>query len=251
MLFAPAPTPAMRRRGAPVLTSSALFRYQPRRYTLNAITGQLGTLVRASTGTAVDGLGTTWTAAHSMPRAEARDWTGSGVRDTLGLRMTTDDLSWPVNFVPGAGTLYVEAAEVATLSGSGGLAYIGNDAQSGTRLTVDATGGYYRARLTDGTTTVTATLASVTPSADQCFRLAVQCQASSTQLRIRLLIDVLRTAGSEATAWSSWLDTPAAWGATAKLRVNRAGSAGTQGSTWLRDVAWFPEIRTFDECAWL
>lgn len=250
MLYAPAPARAVRRAGAPVLTSSALFRWQARRLTLNAITGQIGTLVRASTGTAVDGLGTTWTAGHSMPRHEARDWSGTGVRDTQGLRMTTDDLSWPVNFLPGAGTLYVEFAEVATISASATLVYLGNDAQTGARIKVDSAGTYYRAILTDGSASETVT-AAVAPTADQCARLAVQVQFSDdlTQWRHRLLQDVLRTEGEDVTAWSTYQNVAAAWGATTRVRVNRAGSAGTQGSTWIRDVAWFPELLTLDECA--
>lgn len=253
MITAPAPARAVRRAGAPVLASSALFHWQARRLSPYALTGQVGTLVRASTGTAVDGLGTTWTAQHSMLRHEARDWSGTGVRDTLGLRMTTDDLAWPVNFLPGQGTLYIEFAEVATISASATLVYLGNDAISGARLTVDSAGTYYRAILTDGSTSETVTLAAAAPTADQCARLAVQVQFSDdlTQWRHRLLLDVLRDTVDEATAWSTYQTAPAAWGATTRVRLNRAGSAGTQGSTWVRDVAWFPELRTLDECAWL
>lgn len=252
MAYAPAPARAVRRIGAPVLSSSALFRWQARRLSLNALTGQAGSLVRASTATAVDGLGTTWTAAHSQPRPEARDWHGTGARNAIGWRMTTDDLTWPVLFAPGNGTLYIEAAEVATISASGGLLYLGNDAGTGAFISVAGNGTQYVATLDVGSTSEAVT-GAVAPSADEVFRLAVQLQLSddASEIRHRLLLDVLRTEGEDVTAWSAWQTTPAAWGTSAKMRVNRVGSAGTQGSTWVRDVAYFPAIRTLDECAWL
>lgn len=252
MTYAPSPARAIRRVGAPMLSSGALFRWQARRLSLNALTGQVGTLVRASTATAVDGLGTTWTAPHSLPRYESRDWYGTGTRDALGVRLTTDDVTWPISFVPGNGTLYVEAAEVATVSASGGLVYLGNDAGTGAFVSVAGNGTQYVATLDVGSTAESVT-GAVAPSADQVFRLAVQLQLSddASQIRHRMLIDVLRTEGEDVTAWSTWQTTPTAWGTSSKMRLNRVGSAGTQGSTWVRDFAYFSGIRTLDECAWL
>ena len=247
----PFSAPSVRRRGVPVVLSDALFRWQARYSSLDAITGQVGTLTRAATGTAVDASGATYTAVHSMPRWESRDWSGGGVRDALGLRLVADDLTWDFNAAPVAGTLYLEGAEVSTVSGSGGLLYLGNDAQSGARVKVDSTGTYYRSVLHNGTTSDTVTLGTAIPATGQVFRLAVQIQESDdgTQWRQRLIVDTLRDDGEVATDWGSYITKPTAWGTTTRIRVNRAGSAGTQGSTWVRDVAYHPTLLTLDDCA--
>ena len=248
---APFAAPSVRRGQLPALVSDALFRWQARYLSLDAITGQTGALVRAATGTAVDRNGTSYTAAHSMPRWEARDRNGTGVRDTIGLRLAADDLTWAFNALPVAGTFYVEAAEVSTRTAGGGLLYLGNDAQSGARLKIDSTGTYYRSVLHNGTTSDTITLSSAIPTTDQAFRLAVQVQESTdgTQWRQRLLLDTLDDAGETVSDWGSYITKPTAWGSTCLMRANRAGSAGTQGSVWLRDIAYHPALLTLDQCA--
>lgn len=251
MIYAPAPVRAVRRAGPPALTSSALFRYQPRFRTLDALTGHVGTLTRASTLTVKDGLDVDITTPYGMPAYEARDYFGTGERDTFGLRLDTDDLAWPVAFPVGSGTMYVEGIEVSTRTGSDTLAYLGNDAISGGRLTLESSGTYYRAVLHNGTTSVTATLADAIPVADGAYRAAAQVELSddATEMRVRLWLDVLNTVGDSVTAWTSYITTPATWGATTKLRLNRAGSAGAQGSVWVRDFAWFSGVLDVDDCA--
>ena len=229
------PPASARRASAPDTQSRALFRWQARDLALTAITGQIGTLVRAATGTAVDSNGITYTAAHTMPRWEARTW-GGGSR--LGLRMAADDLAWPVNFTPRTTTIGLERAEAGTRTTSGaGLWYLGNDGVTGARWLIDSNGTDYRATIHNGTTSVSATLATAMPTTGQAARLTMQVEDDGTNWRVRLFGDVVASTGASETAWSSTIARAATFGSTTRVRVNRIGSAGTQGSTWIAQCA--------------
>jgi hypothetical protein len=241
MRYAPIPARAVRRQNAPVLTAVSRFRWQGRLGSLGAVTGQQGTLTRAATGTAVDSLGVTYTAAHSMPRWESRG-------GQLGLRLGADDLTWPCQWTPEQATILIEFAEEGTRTTSGaGLLYLGNGAQTGGRLIVDATGTQYRATIHNGTTSQSVTLDTATPTTGQPARLLLHLDDDGTAQRVRLWLDVPSEAGEVATAWSSTVTRTATWGAASRLRVNRVGSAGTQGSTWVRQIAWCAGLLTLDE----
>lgn len=245
--FAPSPVRVARRATAPALVSVSRFRWQARRAALDAVTGHTGTLTRAATGTAVDSLGTTYTAGHSMPRWESRDYNATGVRDTLGLRLAADDLTWDANWLPETGTLLIEFSEEGTRTTAGaGLLYLGRDDQTGARLTVDASSNQYRATIHNGTTSQSVSLATSTPTTGQMARLAVQLDDTGGNQRVRLLLSIAGGT-TTTTSYSSTVSRAAAWGTGAKLRVNRVGSAGTQGSTWVRQVAWCPGLLSFDE----
>lgn len=245
--FLPTPARGVRRAIAPTLTSVSRFRWQARRGTLDAITGQVGTLTRANTGTAVDITGVTYTARHSMPRWENRDFLAGGARYELGLRMSTDDLTWDANWRPETGTLYVEFSEEGTRTTAGaGLVYLGNDGQTGGRLILDSDGTNYRATIHNGTTSQSVSLATATPTTGQMVRLAVQLADTGVNQIVRLLLSV--NGGTvTTTAYSSTVARTATWGTGARLRLNRTGNAGTQGSTWVRQVAWAPGLLSLDE----
>jgi hypothetical protein len=245
--FAPIAARFVRRATAPSLTPVSRFRFQARFGSLDALTGQVGTLVRAATGTAVDRAGVTYTAGHSMPRWEARDWAATGVRDTLGLRLGADDLTWPANWLPETATLFVAFSEAGTrTTANAGLVYVGNDGATGGRVFIDSTGTNFRATIHNGTTPQTVSLATATPTTAQSARLALQLDDNGTTQRVRLLLRVGVT--DTTSAWSSTVARAAAFGSGAKMRANRIGSAGTLGSTWLRDIGWFPGLLTLDEC---
>lgn len=245
--FAPVPPRAVRRTTAPALVSVSRFRWQARRATLEAITGQVGTLTRAATGTAIDSTGTTYTAGHSAPRWEARDYSATGTRDTVGLRLAADDLTFAANWFPETASLLVEFSEDGTRTTAGaGLVYLGRDDQTGARLIVDSDGTNYRATIHNGTASASVSLATATPTTGQSARLVVQLDDDGVNQRVRLLLRV--GAGSDTTtAYSSTVARAAAWGAGALLRLNRVGSAGTQGSTWVRQVAWVPGLLSIDQ----
>lgn len=248
--FAPMPARAVRRATAPTLTPISRFRWQGRRGSLDALTGQAGTLVRAATGTAVDINGTTYTAGHSMARWENRDFANSGSRYELGVRLSTDDLFWAANWRPETATFLVEFSEAGTrTTANAGLLYLGNDAQTGARLLIDSTGTNFRATVHNGTTSQTSTLSTATPLTNQGTRLALQLEDDGTNWRVRLVLRVFATGSQEFSAWTTPIARAATWGTDAKVRVNRIGSAGTQGSTWVRQVAWCAGLLTLDEAA--
>lgn len=236
-------------RGPVALRSVARFRAQYRRGTLTAITGQAGTLTRAATGTLVDSNGVTITAGHSMPRYEARLWADTaavGLR--LGAGSPGDDLTYPCDWLPERGTLYVAFSEAGTRTTSGAtLAYLGNDAVTGAYLKLDADGTHYRVTVSNGSDSESVSAAVVDPTTGQACEAIVQLDDDGTDWRVRLGLAVVTQAGEEWTAWTDPITRAATWGAGAKLRANRAGSAGTLGSTWLREWGWWPGLVTRDD----
>lgn len=246
--FAPVAPRAVRRVTGPALVSSARFRWQGRRGSLDALTGQAATLTRAATGTAVDITGATYTAGHSMPRWESRDFSNAGARYELGLRLAADDLTWDANWLPETATLLLDFSEAGTrTTTNAGLLYLGNDGQTGGRVFIDSTGTNYRATIHNGTTSQSVTLATGTPATGHGVRLALQLEDTGGNQRVRLLMRVIPTGEEVVSAWSSTVARTATWGTGARLRLNRIGSAGTQGSTWVRDVIWRPGLLTLDE----
>jgi hypothetical protein len=236
------PPRATRSDAAPAMRATSRLRAQFRRG-LTAITGQVATFTRAATGTLLDSRGATVTAVHSMPRYESRTWEGSA---SIGLRLSTDDCTYPCDWAPETGTYYVELVEAGTRTTAGaGLLYVGNDGQTGARLTLDSDGTNYRATIHNGTSSQSISLASATPTTGQAARIAVQIEDTGGNQRVRLL---LRVAGvNTITAWSSTVTRAAAWGTGATVRLNRVGSAGTQGSTWVRQVAYSAGLLTADD----
>ena len=113
--------PALRRTGVPLLRSAARFHFLAARRSLDAITGQVGTLVRAATGTSLDSNGATITWPHSAARGEVRTVSGA---TRYGLRMGADDLTWPCDFGLEAATFFVEFVQLGAAIASGaGVAF--------------------------------------------------------------------------------------------------------------------------------
>lgn len=224
--------PATRRLTPPTVRSVARWRWLGRLLSLDAMTGQVGTLTRAATGTALDSLGGTITWPHSAARWEIRGGRG-------GLRMATDDLTWPCTFTPEAGTLLVDWTQLTALTNGMGVLYIGDDAQSGNRFSLrGGAGNTLVAELRIGGNTSTATLTGTVATNDAVVAV-VQLDDDGTNQRVRIGAYV----NGATVAFSSYgtaIARGTAWAAGAVVRANRIGSAGTQGSMWLADAAWFP-----------
>jgi hypothetical protein len=75
----------VRRVTGPALQSTALFSWHARIGSVAAASGDIGTFSRASSGTYVDTTGVINSAPYAGVRREARDWHGTGVRDSAGL----------------------------------------------------------------------------------------------------------------------------------------------------------------------
>lgn len=236
------PPPASARLGVPRLRPLALDQWQAHRLSLTAVTGQAGTLTRAGTATFVDSSGATITAVHSMPRWESRTWNGA---PAVGLRMTTDDLSWPLTWSLQTMTILVEGVNLGTAQTSGhGLLYVGLDAGTGNRLVLRGTGTTIAADLIIGANTSTATFPSAIANGD-AFQLLLEVEDNGTTQRIRLG----GTDNGVAVGFSAFGTAIArgAFPAGATVRLNRVGSAGAQGSAWFRRRAMYPGLLSLSD----
>jgi hypothetical protein len=196
--------------------------------------GVAGAFVRAATLASVsDGVGTTYTAPHSMPAWEMRDLDGDSVRESCGLRMgTADFLSWPAAPAPQALSGMIDLVETGARTSSGATLFaISDDAVTGARLWLDTSGTYYRINYTDGTTTRTATLTTGQPSSGQRVRL----RWTLTSAGVVSLWQSINGA-AESTASASALTLPAAWAAGAKVRLNSRGATANPAQGWYRRV---------------
>lgn len=236
MTTIPRLSPAAARHTVPAIRSGARFRV---RYglSLDALTGQAATLTRASTSTVLDSTGASVAVGYGVPRHEVRPWY-SGT--AAGVRFGTDDCTYPLDWRPEAGTLYVAGRNTGVAQGSGGLVYLGRNDATGARLWVAGTSGSLAVTLDNGTTTSTATLGASVASGDQ-LELAVQLDDNGTNQRVRIGGRV----NGAPVAWSAWgssIARAATWGSGALFRVNRIGSSGTQGDVWLKELAWEPGL---------
>ncbi len=234
-----------RARRAPLNTQRSTSRFRVRfRDGLDALTGQPGTLVRASTSTALDAKGNTITVGYGRPRQEMRAWEGDEL--VAGLRMSTDDLTYPCAWLPETATILVELINLGSRT-TGGTLYVGNDGVSGGRLFIDSDGTNYRATLHNGSADEVVTL-TAGPATDGGAVLLLQLDDDGTNQRIRLGCRIVG-GPTEWTAWSASQARMATFGTGAKVRLNRIGSAGTQGASWFREVAWEPGLWDHAEMA--
>lgn len=229
---------AVRSSGVPRLHSASRWRVMAARG-LDAVTGQPASFARASVSSALDSRGATVSVGYGLPRREARECPNAAgeMVPVLGVRYTGDDCTWPLEWMPESGTLYVSGINLGTAQTAGaGLLYVGRDDNTGARLLVHGDGTTFRALWHTGTDDSEAILPLAVPNAAR-FALVAQLEDDGTSQRVR----VRGMVNGQFSDWSPWGDAvarAAAFGAGAKLRVNRVGSAGTQGDFWLREAAW-------------
>jgi hypothetical protein len=72
----------------------------------------------------------------------------------------------------------------------------------------------------------------------------MQVEDDGTNWRVRLIGDVIASTGESDTGWSSTIARAATFGSVSRVRLNRLGSAGTQGSTWIAQCAVVAGLRT-------
>lgn len=239
------PPAATAETGGPRLRPVARMRVDYARG-LDALTGQAGTLVRPTAATLLDSAGATVTVPHSRPRREARTFLGA---QAVGLRVTTDDVTYPCTLVPETATLSVEGVNLGTAQTNGaGLLYIGRDDATGARVVLRGTGTTLAAEFVNDTGLVsTATLGLAVPNG-AAFQLVAQLEDAGGNMRVR----VGGAVNGTAVAFSSWgtaRPRAVAFGAGARVRVNRTGSTGTQGNAWLAGFAWTAGALTLADVA--
>lgn len=194
---------------------------------IDALSGQTGTLTATGTTTVTDTFGATATANHSQPQ-----WSYSSGQTVTGLLLGSSKyLSWSLNILPQTMCWMVDFVENGGVAvASAGVLYLGNSGATGARVYIDSTGTYYRATYTDGSTTRTSTLAAA-PTSGQRVRLRVQLSATGT-IRIHQSINsAAETSASESAATTL----PAAWTGTT-LYLNSVGTANTGANIYLGAV---------------
>jgi hypothetical protein len=186
---------------------------------LAARSGQRGTWSRGGVASAAGILTSngSYTAPASLPSYEAR--TINGVSQTTLNMDANASVVFPCGFAPQILTGYLSFIELGarTTVNSTLFAVSGDDPTTGVRLYIDTTGTYYRITYHNGTTSVTATLASGTPASGDHVALWWVWTASGLTLKQSI------NGAAATTAFSGALALPSAWAVGSKIRLNRRG----------------------------
>ena len=188
-----------------------------REFTVDALTGQVGTLTRAATAAPTDGNGVARTVVHSQPA-----WQTNTTHSRTGLLLGTNaNLAWALPVLPQAMSGMVEFVENGTVGSAGaGLFYLGNDGATGARLYLDSTGTQYRLTHHNGSSSVTATMTGTAPTTGQRVRLRWWLYSDGKVL----LQQSINGAAETGPAASATNTLAAAWAGTT-CRLNSLGTA--------------------------
>lgn len=193
---------------------------------VDALSGQVGTLTQAGAVSTTDTSGGTVSVNQAQP-----PWSYVAAQTATGLLLGTGTkgLAWPLNILPQAMCWMVDFCENGGLAvASGGVAYLGNDGATGARIYIDSTGAQYRVTYTDGTTTQTVTMTGTAPTSGQRVRLRLTLSASGT---IQLGQSI--NGGAETVpAASAATALPAVWTGTTG-RLNSVGTANYGANIYL------------------
>jgi len=248
--FAPLSGRAVRRVTGPALQSTALFSWQARFGSLNAMTGQSGTHNPTSQQNGIDTTQLSYLAAYDQPRwYDYQAWSPEPTSRVVGLLMRNlgdDVVTWPLTFLPQSLTVLLEGINTngATPVNGGGIIHLGNDAATGNALSVVGTATTFQAVLTTGGGTVTSTMAE--PMGNFRYRVVVQVEDNGTTQRVRIGASLNETAFAWGT-WSSTVTRAADFASGSKVRLNRVGSSGTLSNNFFRRFSIFPGLLTLDQ----
>ncbi|MCO4101059.1 MAG: hypothetical protein HEQ38_17030 [Gemmatimonas sp.] len=199
-----------------------------------------------STLAGVNAVGGTYTAPATLPAYESAN-------NQLGVNLGGDDVlrgNAAVGWLPqelSGELLFVERGARIGTAGGTLWAIAGDDPATGVRIFIDTTGtgsGFYRITYHNGSTSVTATLASGQPTAGQLVRLRWLWSASGLTLRQSINGGVFTTATSGALAL------PSAYATGARTRIGRRGATQNPAPLTLLSYLLIPGTLTdaqFDE----
>lgn len=188
-----------------------------RELSVDALTGQAGTLTRTATAAPTDSYATARTVVHSQPA-----WQTDTTHGRTGLLLgASETLAWPLPLIPQAMSGLVEFIENGTLgTASDAIWYLGSDAASGAHLYIDSTGTQYRINHYNGTSTVSATMTGTAPTSGQKVRLRWWLYSDGKVDLWQSINDAAETS----PAVSGTLALASAWGGTT-CRLNSKGTA--------------------------
>jgi hypothetical protein len=204
---------------------------------LVARSGHRGSWSRGTTLAGLNASVGTYTAANTVPGYDVKSVLGvSRLLLTMG---TSDTLTFPIGWAPQmlSGWLrFVETGARTTLNATL-FSIAQDDPTAGVRFFLDTSGSFYRLTYHNGTTSVTATLASGAPTAGQTVDLRWQWAANGSVS----LWQSINGAG-ETTASSGALALPSAWSASSLLRLNRRGISANPGQGSYRACTVLPGL---------
>lgn len=211
------PTSEFRR--AIAVAPRASFVWRARDLSLNALTGQVGTLVRPNTGTSLDSYAASLTTVRDRPR-----WHITSGLGAIKL-MSVEYLSWPMPLIPMAMSGLIDFIEDGSLAAGLEIMSIANAAAGNASFRVNSSASFYRVVHNNNVSSVTSTLAAA-PTAGQRVRLR-WLLLSTGSVQIFQSID---GAAETTAAASGTLALATAWAATTTLFVNGFGATniGTQ-----------------------
>lgn len=186
---------------------------------IDALSGQAGTLTQAGTVSTTDVSGSTVSVNHTQP-----PWSYVSGQTVTGLLLGTgtNKLAWPFTVIPQVmcGMIdFVENGGLGTASGG-----VWSNGSATARLWLDSSGTQYRMNYSDGATTRTATMTGTAPTNGQRVRLRWTLSASGT-IAIAQSINGAAETGPAASAATAL---PAAWtAATAYLNSVGVGNYGS------------------------
>ncbi|HEV8455175.1 MAG TPA: hypothetical protein VGQ24_09805 [Gemmatimonadales bacterium] len=205
------------------------FVWEAQELTIDALTGQTGTMTRAATATPTDSFAATRTVNYNQPA-----WHYTAAKLKTGLLLGTNaELYWDVPLLPGAyggAVHFIENGGKAVVGG--GVWGFTNDAATGARIYIDATGSFYRITYTDGTTTRTNTLAAAPVTGDE-----VWLRWGLTSAGVAQIWQSINGAAETTPGALTALALPAVWAATVKMRFNAIGLSANRGNNIYLDGA--------------
>lgn len=220
------------RRG-PALARRYPLVWQARDLSLNAQTGQVGTLVRALTAAANDSAGVSRTLNYHQPR-----WT---YENAVGLRLggasggVTEYLTWDLPILPVTMSGLFDFTEFGTAANAGGasLGSLGTNSTTSPKAywTSNASGQYAVTHDPTGSAAVVST-AGVTPTTGQRCRFRWWIYSDGAVQSWMSINGGAETAGSKSAAKTFG----AAWAGTPTLWINTIGTTFTYGHTILHGV---------------
>lgn len=193
---------------------------QARELSLDALTGQAGTLTRAATKAVTDSSGVSRTVNYHQPA-----WTAVSGVAALDLG-SSDSLAYDCDLLPVACCGLVDFFHNSP-GANGTVIDITNSTPATPYLRVYWTGTQYRIEHHNGSAAVTATMTGTAPSASQRVRLRWWLYSTGA-----VQIWQSKDGAAETTPGASGTNAlAAAWAATTKYFVNSAGTAaGTYGA---------------------
>lgn len=187
-----------------------------RELSVDAQTGQAGTLTRTTTAAPTDSYGVARTVNHSQPA-----WQTNTTHSRTGLLLgASETLAWSLPLIPQAMCGMIEFIENGTLgTASDAIWYLGNDGATSAYLNLDSSGTQYRINHYNGTSTVTATMTGTAPTTGQKVRLRWWLYSDGK-------VDIwqsINDAAETSPTLSGTLSLAAAWGGTT-CRLNSKGT---------------------------